>query len=262
MPSRNPPIVELVTGVQFTTERPVDSCKLILFWNEFLRANFPDCAEAPTIEEAFEKFGDEISWSPPKFQLRLEQLPQLRYQFSNAKTGRIIQLQSTRLMANWVRRSGEYPRFSAIHAELRQTFQTWQDYAVVNGIGEVVPNQWELCYVNLVPQGELWQSPREWHRVSKIFAAEVDAFYPLELEDRGFQWRMRMPERIGRITLTAMQSRTKDGKPALQLTILARGPAVSIDEAHDRLGLAHTAILELFDRVATEEAKKHWGMSS
>ncbi len=262
MQSSNPPIVEMVVGVQFTTELPVDSRKLVLFWNERLRANYPLCKEAPSLDDTFEKFGEESHGQTPMLQFRVEQLPPLRYQVSNADTGRMVQIQATRLVANWVKRSADYPRFSAIHADLRATFQLWQDYAAANEIGEVVPNQWELCYVNLIPQGPLWQTPRDWHRISHIFAAETNGFPPLELEDRRFQWRLLMPERTGRITLTAQPSRNKNGTPALQLTILARGPAVTVAEVHDRLEQAHDCILELFGRVATAEAKAHWGWKS
>lgn len=262
MQPSNPPIIELVIGVQFTTERPVDSRKLVLFWNERLRTTYPHCAEAPALDDTFEKFGDENRGHPPMLQFRVEQLPQLRYQVSNADTGRMVQIQATRLVANWIKRSTDYPRFSAIHADLRATYQLWQDYATDNDVGEVVPNQWELCYVNLIPQGPLWESPRDWHRISNIFAVESDGFPPLELEDRRFQWRLLMPERTGRITLTAQPTRNKDGTPALQLTILARGPAGTVDEVHERLKQAHTCILELFGRLATVDAKAHWGITS
>lgn len=262
MPLRNPPIIELAIGVQFTTERPADSSKLILFWEKHLRPQYPNCSEEPTIDDVFEKFGNGENWTVPTLQLRFEERPKLRYQFSNPDTGRIVQLQSTRMMANWVKQASDYPRYSTIHADLKSIYQRWLDYAAANNVGEVVPNQWELCYVNHILPCELWPSPSDWHRISQLFASEVGGFQPLELEDRSFQWRLLMPERTGRITLTAQQVRTKQGGSALQLTILARGPATNIDEAHNRLDNAHDFILALFDRLATEEAKSHWGITT
>ena len=260
MQTRKPPIVELVVSVQFSTERPVDSTKLVLFWNEFLRVTHPQVSEAPPLEDTFEKFGGDVSWERRAVRLSLETLPRIRYQFTTPDRDRMVQLQATRLVFNWVRRDADYPRFSKIREEFSRLLTLWQDFAAKNQIGEVVPNQWELCYVNFIPQGELWKTPGDWHKVSKLFVSGVDAFEPLVLEDRSFQWRMKMPEDAGRIALGIQQVPGDDGQPGMSLTIAARGPTSSVEELHQRLDLAHQTILQLFDRLATTEAKTHWGM--
>lgn len=259
MPPANPPIVELVVSAQFATERPADSTKLVLFWNEALRPFYPDAVEAAPLDDAFEKFGGDVRWQPLTLQLRLER-PRTRYQFTNPAQDRMVQLQSTRFVLNWMRREADYPRFSAIHREFAEGFEKWQEFAAANGVGEVVPNQWELCYVNFIPQGELWETPDDWHRVSRLFVAGTSDFEPLALEDRSFQWSMRMPADAGRITLAAGQVRNREQKLGLQLTMTARGPAANAEELHERLGQAHRQILELFHRLSTDEAKAHWGV--
>lgn len=262
MQSGNPPIVELVVGVQFSTERPVDSTKLVLFWNESVRGEFPNASEAPPVEDTFEKFDETVSWQRPGLRLSLESLPRIRYQFTTPARDRMVQLQATRLVLNWMRRDSAYPRFSTIHREFAAMFRAWQDFAHNNGVGEVVPNQWELCYVNLIPQGGLWATPSDWHRVSTLLVAGVEAFEPLALEDRSFQWRLRMPKNAGRITLTVSQVKSDDGRPGMHLILTASGPAATIEESHERLQAAHDQILELFGRLATNEAKAYWGMQT
>ena len=117
MQPRNPPIVELVISTQFATERPVDTTKLVLFWNKDLRDNYPDATEAPAIEDTFEKFGDNVRWQQPSIRLNLETTPQLRFQFTNPAKDRMVQLQPTRLILNWLRKNEAYPRFSALREE-------------------------------------------------------------------------------------------------------------------------------------------------
>lgn len=260
MQPRNPPIVELVISAQFATERPVDTTKLVLFWNEYLRAEYPVASEAPAIEDTFEKFGDNVRWQQPSIRLNLETTPQLRFQFTSSARDRMVQLQPTRLILNWVRKEEAYPRFSTLREEFSRRFTSWQTFAAGQDIGEVVPNQWELCYVNFIPRGELWKTPDEWHRVSSLFVDSVSDFEPLVLEDRTFQWRMRLPDARGRITLSVGQVKNSDGQLGMQLVILARGPASTDAEVVDRLQTAHDEIIKLFDRLATTEAKEHWGM--
>lgn len=261
MPMGVPPIIELAVSVQFSTERPVDTTKLVLHWDRAFRTSYPNVTEVPTLEDVFEKFGAEHKLHRRFMRLQLETLPGIRYQFTNTTKDRMVQLQPTRLILNWMRRESAYPSFSKIHNELQQHLEEWQTFATENNIGEIIPNQWELIYVNMIPQGELWNTPADWHRISKLFVAELSSVEPLELEDRGFHWRMRMSGDIGRIHLTVVQATTEDEKLGMHLTITARGPASNLVEVNTRLQEAHDEILKLFGRIATDEAKAHWGIT-
>lgn len=261
MNSAKPPIIELVIGVQFTTQHRVDAAKLVLFWTEWLRDRYPNPAEAAYLQDEFEKFGAEERIRRPTLALKWESLPRIRFQFINDTRDRMIQLQDSRLILNWVRRDSDYPRFSVLHEEFSQKFELWRKFLETNNVGEIAPNQWELTYVNRIPQGELWQTPGDWHRISsRLFVDGIDAFASLALDDRSFQWRLRMPNDTGRITLTAEQVFTEDQRIELQLVITARGPAAD-GEIHERLKAAHDHIIQLFFHLATDEAKVHWGVS-
>ncbi len=261
MTPTNPPIVELVVGVQFSTERPADSTRLVLFWNQHLRASYPNASEAPALEDTFEKFGDDVAWNRPGIRLSLESLPSIRFQYTNETNDRMVQLQPTRLIFNWMRRKSDYPRFSTLHAEFQNVYDSWEKFSLSDGVGEIVPNQWELCYVNFIPQGELWQTPGDWHKISPMFVAQVPSFEPLDFENRIVQWKMLMPGNTGRVTLTAEQVKNEQSKLGLQLTITARGPASTINECHERLSAAHDIIIELFEKLITPEAIAHWELT-
>jgi uncharacterized protein (TIGR04255 family) len=155
MPSGIPPIKELVLGVQFTTEKPVDTTKIVGFWHQRLAQDYPHVAEAQPIEDVFEKFGDHAVSPPKLMQIRFNSTPKLRYLFSNITLGRMVQIQPSRLIVNWREGESVYPRFSVVSAEFLRRVLEWQNYGTAEGLGEVVPNQWELCYVNFIPQGGL-----------------------------------------------------------------------------------------------------------
>jgi len=69
----------------------------------------------------------------------------------------MLQVENGWLALNWAGGPGrDYPRFASLSAEYEQQYERWGRYLGERRLGTVVPNLWEVGYVNVFPRGELW----------------------------------------------------------------------------------------------------------
>src|SRR5262249_28086253 len=136
------------------------------FWKRYLPEQWENAADAPLLADQFELFGDERQWGFPGIQVRVGPIGGPgRLQITNAAGDRMIQLQSNRFHYNWQKRDAVYPSYQTMRAEFDALFATFKTFAAEAKLGEVVPNQWELTYVDQIPRGALWDTPADWHMV-------------------------------------------------------------------------------------------------
>jgi uncharacterized protein (TIGR04255 family) len=254
----NPPIVEMFIGAQFLSKKVVDTTHFIHFWATKLQKDYPIFQEAAALQDVFEKFDESPSNHPPTFTLKIGNTPSVRYQFSNKEGDRIVQLQPTHLLLNWVRKDSDYPRFSVLNRVFTGILNDWVEVQKGNDFSV---NQWELGYINFIRRGGLWTTLNDWHRISPLFANPVEDFSRLILDDQSYQWRFQIPEKQGRITLTVKQQYNAQKEWGMMLNITGRGPASSLEQLTERINMAHREILYLFEKFATEEAKNYWGFN-
>ena len=162
----NAPLIETVLGVQFAPIKEYTSALPAWFWKNYLGPEWNAVFDAPPLIDQFETFEEHQRWAPPGILFKLEAVSAPpRVKIANGAEGRLIQLQATRFIYNWEKRSGLYPHYENVKAEFKRYFATWQRFLQDNALGEITPNQWELTYVNRVARGDLWQTPSDWHKI-------------------------------------------------------------------------------------------------
>jgi uncharacterized protein (TIGR04255 family) len=260
----NPPVVEVVLGVQFAPLPNFTSGHLGWFWREFRGADWVKATDAPPLPDQFEVFGRR-RWIPPGRELKLGlSLVPPRLQIANRAGDRLLQLQPTQFIYNWQRKESVYPSFDGVYAEFAACFRRFLDFAGEAGLGEVAPNQWEVTYVDQIPAGELWRSPSDWHRIFPGLLGPRPGIDGLNLESAGGEWHYELPPHRGRLHLALQQGAIDGGEPVLLLQTTVRGP-IGKESGLDLeagLNLGHEVALRAFTAITSEEVQRAWGRRS
>jgi len=258
----DPPVVEVALGVQFEPLPRLDTPAIARFWFEDIRSRFPEWTSAPTLPPAIEWFGVPgqprviFQWGPGAMLSRAI--------FQDAAKKELLQLQQDRFVRNW-RKGGvgdTYPRYETIRATFIEELNAFRRFLTAQGMGELVPNQCEVIYVNHIPLGDA----RELGQVGAVVAAWSGQF----TDDR-----LRAPETVeiathhpifvgdspvGRLHIS-MTPGYLDIGPLLVLTLTARGrPAGSSDqEILDFMNVGREHIVRGFASFTTPQMHARWG---
>jgi uncharacterized protein (TIGR04255 family) len=252
-----PPVIEVVCGVLFGTLPRLRTAHVGVFWN-LLRDDFPTADEAPPLLPVIET--QETSLLDGS-DLALE-APLPRSWFRTTDGHGLIQLQRDRFVYNWKRESpedGAYPSYDAVIIEFEERWAQFGDFVAREGLGELVPRQFELIYVNIIPkEGIPTNDPV---LIDHALDTSHSRFLP---EPESFNWQTSypLPDENGRLHMVANSVRqSTTGKPGIRLDMTARGindePTARMREWFD---LAHTWIVNGFADVTTESMQqKVWG---
>ena len=263
----NPPIVELALGVQFSPLTQFTSGHFGLLWKA-MGDNWVIASDGPPIEDLFETF-DGPRW-PKGLELRLGTPPYPgRMILGHKDDTRIIQVQATRFHLNWRKRAGFYPSYKKLIAEFEVAFVRFQSFIEGAGLGRVLPNQWELTYVDSFPKGEAWATPADWPRfLPGLFSEPLptdDLGVELTLDHRAAEWSYEIRPKLGRLHIAANYGRRDDASTeALLLTLTARGPVTGDGVASLRAGLdvGHQAAVGAFLKATGASEQARWGITA
>jgi uncharacterized protein (TIGR04255 family) len=255
----HPPVVETVFGVQFAPLAKLTNGHLGWFWKERLGSEWTQAADAVVLPMQIETFGTP-AWATPAVQLSVGPAsPAARLQVTNSEGDRMIQVQSSRFHYNWQKKEGNYPHYRVVRQEFDKHFETFRRFVSDKGLGEVVPNQWELSYIDFVPPGDLWRSPSDWQKVLPALFGTGQVPETLRAENVGAEWHFEIVPQRGRLHLNINFARIGDREPGILLQWTARGPVGASTSLDAGLELGHSATVEAFLRVTSEEAQRSWG---
>ena len=157
---RMPPVIETVLGVQFAPLPDLTGGHIGWYWRDYLDRTWSRVIEVPCLQDQFERFGQQTTWKFPSLQMSVS-LPN-RLQIIHADDDRVIQVQNTRFLYNWRKRSDTYPRYENIYTEYARNLELFRTFLKTANLGDISPNQWEITYINHIPHGGLWKSPSDW----------------------------------------------------------------------------------------------------
>jgi uncharacterized protein (TIGR04255 family) len=263
MKFHNPPIIEIVLGVQFAPLSPWCGGHAGWFWKQFLGKEWKHTADAPLIGDLFEKFDTEQTWGPAGVSLFMAQSSPSRLQITNEDGDRMIQIQSTRFHYNWKKASGRYPSYETILKEFLANLNLFKKFINEAAVGEFAPNQWELTYVDHIPQGELWKTCDDWAGIFPGLFANPVKFPGAVAERTAIDCSYVMEGNRGRLHVQAHRGKASDKAEVelLSLQTTARGP-IRADKKwtlEEGLELGHEAVTNMFLATSSANARRHWG---
>lgn len=263
----DPPIVELILGVQFAPLVRMTTGHFGLFWNE-LGEHWNKASDAPIHDDHFEVF-DRPSWSLPnrlQFRIGPVQLPN-RIIIEHQGKDRLIQLQATRFHLNWQKGDDSYPRYKKLVCEFEDHFRMLEEFLARHELGPLLLNQWELTYINSFAHETFWQTPADWTDFlpglfGKLFPTES---LDIGLEQRAAAWSYEIKPKRGRLHISANTGRWgEDSKNSLLLELTARGPIGKdgVQSFREGINLGHEVAIETFQRLLNEQLLQQWGTKS
>lgn len=257
----NPPVVEVVLGLQFSPLPRFTAAHAGIFWERYLPPDYTESTHASIIEDQFERFGDDMQWGPlidHGVRIFSGSEPD-RTQISTTSGDRMVQLQRTRFHLNWRKTNGEYPSYAVLKPEFLKRFAEFRELTVDKALGELAPNLWEVAYVNHLGKGDLWQDVSSWPDVFSGYWSPGTEIVGQELDRLQAEWRLELVPRRGRLYIGIKSARVKaTNQDALLLTLTARGPLADLAGAEVGLDLGHDAIVRTFDSMTSGRAHAMW----
>lgn len=263
----NPPVTEVVLGVQFDPLDSIRSPQLGYVWQIF-RDRFPATEEHPPLEPQIEQFGVKAGTEQGvRFEL-LTSLPTPRVWFLNGSGTELVQLQKDRFVRNWRKTDAvkAYPRYTFLRQQFVSDFDAFRGLVERENWGCLESNQCEVTYVNIIPCGRGWTEPGELAKVFTMFTpsysdeglglpdgCELSARFVLE-NDGG--------EPVGRLHVAvASVVQVIDGSSAFRLTLTARGrpEGIGVEGILRSLDRGHEAIVRGFASITTPQMHAIWG---
>jgi uncharacterized protein (TIGR04255 family) len=241
----NPPLIEVVFGVQFEELDALKALHLGTFWEEIGKDAYPGVEEKPPLAHQIEQ--PFLTESPAVEIKRYETPPLSRYFFTSKDQTRLIQIQSDRFHQNW-RKFGqviEYPKYETLCPQFMESWDMFHDFVEDRGLGQLQPDQYELTYVNHIEQGEAWANEKDIEKVFPWFKCDLNSQVSDALERVAWRRIYRLPDQAGRLHVAMQQAVTKDRKiPVLLLNITARGFAEG--NKREWFDMAHEWIVRTF----------------
>ena len=261
-----PPVIETVLGVQFDRLPALSNAYLGLFWNRLDREAWPTVEDAALLPNQRERFGGGARWGAG-LQVQLTDDPASRCRIKNRVGDRLIQLQNTRLHLNWIgAKESQYPRHRVMVQEFEETYRRLDRFVTEEGIGGLKPNQWEVTYVNHIPQGSVWRTPADWGFFRLL--GDFNTASLVRAESFHGEWHWVIPEDRGRLHVEWQHAKhpSSGSEPAefIRLVLTARGPLeVSSDPLVALiagLNFGRDVIVTTFRDLLSTEANDYWGL--
>ena len=263
-----PPVTETVFGVQFEPLTRFNVATLGVYWNSLGKEEWPDPEEAPPIPIQFEekdKAGQlHLAFRLSHFGPSVPQESRLRIRHKSRE--RMIQVQSSRFLYNWVGHgsdsSPKYIHFHPARDEFLENLEKFKQFIEVEQLGEFLPNQWELTYVNHIHKGTIWHSPADWPSVLELFGNKCNCIPNGALERFKGVWSFGInsvqPARL-HINVEHKTNRQDPSKEVLEVRLTARGSINKHVSLTEGLDIGHEAIVRGFTAITSEKAHEYWG---
>lgn len=254
---KKPPVDEVVCGILFEPLKQFLVPHFGLLWEKF-KLEYPRCRHVdplmPVVESATGPRPDEVISEVP--------LPRIWFIHDD---GRIIQVQRDRFLHNWrkLKPTDEYPRYRTVFKIFQTHFSTFQQFLSEYQLGEIIPKQYEMTYVNNIPQGEGWETIEATENVFPDFSwrSTKDRFLP---NPAAINWQtsFTLPNNAGRLHMNIQSAvRIADKRRLFRLEITARGIGddTSLGSMHAWFELAHEWIVRGFaDYTSMPIQKNVW----
>lgn len=259
-----PPVIERVIGVQFDALKNLSTGYFGKYWNTLNQNEWSVSTDAQELPPQYERFGSDglFPLDPHTLQLQFSQAPRLRVQIRNAANDRLIQLQNGRLHLNWLRanEAADYPRYPQIKREFLEHWLRFQEFVDQCQIGKLKPNQWEVTYLNHIPQGTIWNSPADWNFFKPLNSVKPEGDLH-QLQNFNGEWSYEIPDQKGRLHIR-WQHTTRNEQKLIVITMTARGPLVhgTADELSEGLDCGRRHIIESFAALMDDKANAYWGL--
>ncbi len=240
----NPPIIELVIGVQF--ENSILNNNLIFEYYQKTKDKYPKIQENTILPSIVEKIEEPTEYNYiPGFNAR-------RF-FINEIGDRLIQIQPNKLLFNWRKTNDEkeYPNFDRIYHDFIEIYEDLVKF------GDLEPeiNQLELTYFDHISLEEF--------SLDSYYLDDIFKFWNLSEQLKHIDCKLVItkPKINGNLNFKVDSAVTKkDNKKVITTESTCRGKKNEEQSMKDWFNDSHEILLNFFLDITTDNAKNIWGM--
>lgn len=254
-----PPVVEVALAVEFKHSIDIRSLDLGLLasaWSDLL----PRAEERPLQSQTGYTHDDELLDTLFGIEETASYPPRLWMQ--NGAGDQVVQIQHDRLVVNWLKGEGRYPRYVSIRDRLCDSWERLGGVCNELGLDEPIPYLCEAQYINQLGSDQGWSSPEDTARLITLWRGLEDGGYLPRDHLSSFTFHCHFPDqRDGSLTIDGFCSGDPEGEMKMTMNLTAHGRALSEDfeSALQFMDCAHRWIVEGFTAVTTEYAHDIWG---
>ena len=259
-----PPVVEVALSVSFRPVKALNTVQLIDLWTTAFRGDYPEIQEQPPFVMPTESIGAAPAGPSVSFQLSPNPVSP-RYWLLDEQQHHLIQLQQDFFAFNWRKldESMEYPRYSRMREQFAAALQRVADYLEPHDLGEFIPTQAEITYINHVSPEPGEAQLRLRSIISGFATPDVEGLPDVETERLALTYRILHGERqIGRLHVAAEPAvRRKDSVSMVALSVTARGLPMesSIEGVLAFLDFGSEVAMDAFVGLTSQDMHARWG---
>ena len=230
---RNPPLVEVVVGVQFAPIEKLLTPYIGGYW-ETIREKYSRVDERPPIPHLIEKY-PAVSIGAEIKMLSKPEMP--RIWFIDSSGNRLVQFQHDRFLFNWRKaKSGdEYPRYPSVREEFFLRWEGFCSFLNDEGLPQPKVDQCEVTYVNHILKGGSWDSFGDIERLFTVVNWRTRTEFLPCPESIRLSLRFVLPEKQGRLHVEALPAIVSGtGDEVIRLSLTVRGEPI---DRHTTAGL-------------------------
>ncbi|RLD56918.1 MAG: hypothetical protein DRJ05_10520 [Bacteroidetes bacterium] len=239
----NPPIIEVVIGVQFSS--PLIDNKLIYDCYQLIKESFPEIKENPILPSIIENIDG------PNQENLLTGFHSRKW-FVNSEGHKLIQLQPDRLLFNWRKSNSEkaYPHFQNVLGEFMQVFSKFDH---ICSFKELI-NQLEITYVDHIYLDDFNLKNFEINSIFNFWN------FPKPLKNITNIFSFGHPEINGVINVNIQSAISNiDQRKLITCSTTCRGMFNEDQDMQQWFDLSHDIIIDLFTDLISDKAKQIWG---
>jgi uncharacterized protein (TIGR04255 family) len=260
----NPPVIEMVIGVEFADLGGWGIPHFGLYWGQ-IQDKYPHCLVKESAPSRIEIFGGQ---GTQEIRLNFPILgpPPMRCWYSNDEQTWLLQIQQDRFIQNW-RKTGsdeKYSYYSKVRSRFEKEFQRFQEFLKKQKLGALQVRQCEVTYVNHIELGKEPGVPSELAEIFPCLSAGRPGNFLPAPEGIGLNTSYVIPENRGRLYIAVQKVfRHSDAKEILQMTVSAKVIPASHDQTAvlNALDLGHEWAVRGFTDFTSDEMHKFWERS-
>lgn len=228
----NPPVTEVVFGLQFTPLTRFTVSHFGQLWECFKADGYDECRDTSPLFPIVERF--DTSGATEQRMPSDMLLP--RVWFLQRDGAGIIQVQRDRFLHNWrkIKLEDEYPRYHELKRMFKTHYTSLSRFVAEHELGPISPFHCEITYVNHIPMGQGWQGIEDIGDIFPDFRwnAAHDRFLP---SPSGTDLRLSfdLPDRASRLHVAIRNGiRVDDRTQVMICELVVRGsPSGDAQEA-------------------------------
>ena len=174
---------------------------------------------------------------------------------------RNVTVSVSRFLLNWRGRGSAYPTFSRVFDDFQTNLSKFRSFINQSGFGELIPNQWELTYVDAFRKGDYWETLDDWPNVLPGLLSKINIGVDSMMTNRNAAWKFDLPDKFGRLHFNMNHARLKNNdnlntakfSDAIILNSTIRGPIQQFEVLETTIRSAKQTLSEAFRNIVSKE---------